>query len=183
MTDLKARLSALLDDDEDVQPLASIETPIDFVSETAQDLSVVVPTPEMTIPETAPLEIKIEAYNEDPPVFKAKPAEIKAWAHWRHWHGLWRFLNEFNQRNYGDVQDYKFLYSIGYDRAKHRAIFALDDENYYAIDFDEKDEILTPPYAANCVLIRLRLIGQEFYRLNRRPLRVEVVKPPETDTR
>ena len=34
-----ARLLALLTDDEDVQPLASFETPMDFVSETTQDFS------------------------------------------------------------------------------------------------------------------------------------------------
>lgn len=158
MSDLTKRLLAILDadDDDDVQQLTPTEPP---------------------------LEIKIEDYNEEPPKFKAKPAEIKAWSCWRHWYLLWRFLNDYNQRNYGDVLDYRFLYAVGYDKENHRAIFALDEESYYAIDFDEEDKLPIKAHETSRVLIRLRLIGEEFYRLNSRPLRVEVVKPPETDIR
>lgn len=133
------------------------------------------PTPE-PMTETAPLDIKITDYN-DVPVFKAKPGEIKAWAHCLQWQKFWRWLINFNWEVYGDVQDFQFLYAVGYDQLKHRAIFAFDTETYYAIDFDEEDQTPTNNHNANCVLIRLRLIAQEFYRLNRRPLRVEVVKP------
>ena len=129
MTDLKARLSALLDDDEDVQPLASFETPLDFVSKTAQDFSVDVATEEL---ETCEIPTAIA---DDLPIYEATAAQIN------YWHALGS--NVFLQtllRQYDLDFSYPSAYShfkIGLDEARHVATFAVDDTHYYAIQFNE----------------------------------------------
>ncbi|MBQ6780713.1 MAG: hypothetical protein IJP62_05710, partial [Treponema sp.] len=129
--DLKARLSALLADDEDVQPLAAFETPIDFVSETTQDFSADVMTKELTTGEMS------MATTDDLPIYEATAAQINYW----HAFGCNGFLQDF-LREYdldyasANVAAYNH-FKIGLDEKRHVATFAIDDTHYYAIQFNE----------------------------------------------
>ena len=131
MTDLKARLSALLADDEDVQPLAAFETPIDFVSETTQDFSADVMTKELTIGEMP------TATTDDLPIYEATAAQINYW----HAFGCNVFLQtllreydlDYSSPNVAAFNHFK----IGMDEKRLVATFEIDDIHYYAIAFDE----------------------------------------------
>ena len=130
MADLKARLSALLADDEDVQPLAAFETPIDFGSETTQDFSADVVTEELTTGE-------MPTATEELTIYEATAAQINYW-HVFGYNGFLQDLLREYDLDYSSANVAVFNhFKIGLDEKRHVATFAIDATHYLAIDFNQ----------------------------------------------
>ena len=131
MADLKARLLALLTDDEDVQPLASFETPMDFVSETTQDFSQDVATEKLATGEMT------TATADDLPIYEATAAQIEYWHAFGSNGFLQDLLREYDlDYSSANVATYNH-FKIGLDEKRHVATFAIDATHYLAIDFNQ----------------------------------------------
>ena len=109
MTDLKARLMALLaDEEEEIQPNISFEKPLADVT------------------------------NEEPlelPIYSATAAQIEYWHAFGCNGHLQTLLREYDL-DYSNPSAYNH-FKIGMDEKRHVATFAIDDTHYYAIEFNK----------------------------------------------
>ena len=149
MADLKARLSALLADDEDVQPLAAFETPIDFGSETTQDFSADVVTEELTTGE-------MPTATEELTIYEATAAQINYWHAFGSNVFLQVLLSEYDL-DYSHPSAYNH-FKIGLDEKRHIATFAIDDTHYHAIGFNKWNTAPVNKKEARLVLEKISLI-------------------------
>lgn len=157
MTDLKARLWALLadDDDEDVQS----PTPLATVAEPEQEISAEAATEELATCEMT------TATADDLPIYEATAAQINYW----HANGAHIFLQgwlreydlDFASANVAAYNHFK----IGMDFDRHVATFAIDETHYYLIQFDKDNVQPVNDTAAGCVLERISDIRFETGRL------------------
>ena len=109
MADLKARLMALLaDEEEEIQPNISFEKPLADVT------------------------------NEEPlelPIYSATAAQIEYWHAFGCNGHLQTLLREYDL-DYSNPSAYNH-FKIGLDEKRHVATFAIDDTHYYAIEFNK----------------------------------------------
>ena len=109
MADLKARLMALLaDEEEEIQPNISFEKPLADVT------------------------------NEEPlelPIYSATAAQIEYWHAFGCNGHLQTLLREYDL-DYSNPSAYNH-FKIGMDEKRHVATFAIDDTHYYAIEFNK----------------------------------------------
>ena len=150
MIDLKARLSALLADDGDVQPLASFETPIDFISATPAEKSADVATEELTTGEMP------TATADDLPIYEATAAQINYWHAFGSNVFLQVLLSEYDL-DYSHPSAYNH-FKIGLDEKRHIATFAIDDTHYHAIGFNKWNTAPVNKKEARLVLEKISLI-------------------------
>lgn len=139
-------------DDEKIISFGSLKKESKTDSDKPRDVPVVKEPPKVES-KTNPIIAFAESFGLK--VFETTPSQIAAWQMWSHHYYLRRWLFEHDHEYYDNFSDYR-EFRLGYDKLEHRAIFALDDTHFVAINFDNNEQLPVNRSLANLTILMLR---------------------------